>query len=186
MTDRLFAALNIIFITVAIYFGVSALYKIFTSKLDEVPPERTVRRSVVDQKQSKQRPYSAYRSIANRNLFQTKTTASKKPLRRTEIEMENLEQTKLKLKLWGTVTGSDDRAFAVIQEEKSREQNLYKTGDTIRNATVKMILRNRVVLRVGSRDEILDMEDLFRKRYLHGAFLLWKGEETAGAAKNDQ
>jgi general secretion pathway protein C len=72
--------------------------------------------------------------------------------------VEGLEQTNLKLKLWGTVSGSSAEAFAVIEDPAKRMQNLYRVGDTVQDATVKMILREKVVLNVKGQDEILEIE----------------------------
>ena len=66
----------------------------------------------------------------------------------------------LKLKLWGTVSGDLQQAYAVIEDLQNREQNLYRVGDTIQDATVKMILREKVVLSVSGKDEVLTMEEL--------------------------
>lgn len=41
-----------------------------------------------------------------------------------------------------------DKTYAVIEEAKTRKQNLYRVGDTVENATVKMVLREKVVLNV--------------------------------------
>jgi general secretion pathway protein C len=76
-----------------------------------------------------------------------------------KLDLENLKQTDLKLKLWGTVTGQNEGVYAVIEDSKAREQNLYQAGDTIQNAVVKLILREKVVLKVGDNDEILAMEE---------------------------
>jgi general secretion pathway protein C len=62
------------------------------------------------------------------------------------------------LKLWGTVSGSSAEAFAVIEDPAKRMQNLYRVGDTVQDATVKMILREKVVLNVKGQDEILEIE----------------------------
>jgi general secretion pathway protein C len=70
----------------------------------------------------------------------------------------------LKLKLWGTVTGQNGRAYAVIEDTKTRQQNLYHIGDSIQNAVVKLILREKVVLNVDDRDEILAMEEIRGRR----------------------
>ena len=69
--------------------------------------------------------------------------------------------------MWGTVTRLDGKAYAVIEDTKTREQNLYRTGDAIQNATVKMILREKVVLTVGEGDEILTMEDVAKGGEAH-------------------
>ena len=64
----------------------------------------------------------------------------------------------MKLKLWGTITGNSVNAFAIIEETTNRKQKLYRVSDSIQNATVKMILRQKVVLRVDENDEILEIE----------------------------
>ncbi|MBW2488492.1 MAG: PDZ domain-containing protein, partial [Deltaproteobacteria bacterium] len=102
------------------------------------------------------RPLSAYSAIAQRNLFNTNpdTVAPEET-----INVDNLKETDLKLKLWGTVAGEGRRAYAVIEDTKTKEQSLYRTGDSIQNATLKMILRQKVVLSVNGQDEILGMEE---------------------------
>ncbi len=108
---------------------------------------------------AQQKPLSAYGAIARRNLFNTNPDAAAAPEVKT-INVDDLKETDLKLKLWGTVAGKERGAYAVIEDTKTREQNLYRTGDAIQNATVKMILRQKVVLSVEGRDEILGMEEI--------------------------
>jgi general secretion pathway protein C len=81
-----------------------------------------------------------------------------------KIDLEKLKQTELKLKLWGTVIGQNGQTYAVIEDTKAREQNLYRSGDTIQKAVVKLILREKVVLSVNDRDEILAMEEISGRR----------------------
>jgi general secretion pathway protein C len=76
-----------------------------------------------------------------------------------EIEVENLEATKLNITLLGTVSGVDESAVAVIQEPAKRTQSLYKIGDTIQNATIVKILRGKVILSVGGKNQVLTMEE---------------------------
>jgi general secretion pathway protein C len=84
--------------------------------------------------------------------------------------IDKLKQTDLKLRLWGTVTRQNAASYAVIEDTKTREQNLYRTGDTIQEATLKMILREKIVLTVDNQDEILTMEEpvASRRRFLAG------------------
>lgn len=102
-------------------------------------------------------PISQYAAIADRNLF---NVASKKETaaQQQKIDLENLKQTDLKLRLWGTVTRQNAASYAVIEDTKTREQNLYRRGDSVQNATVKMILREKIVLSVDNQDEILNIE----------------------------
>lgn len=67
-------------------------------------------------------------------------------------------KTGLNLRLWGTITGSDISAYAIIENTTTGKQKLYRAGDKIQNATVNLILRERVVLKVGDHLEILEIE----------------------------
>jgi ankyrin repeat protein len=67
-------------------------------------------------------------------------------------------KTSLNLRLWGTITGNNISAFAIIEDTTTGEHKLYKAGDAIQNATVVMILRQKVVLRIDDRLELLAIE----------------------------
>ena len=62
--------------------------------------------------------------------------------------------------MWGTVTGQATEAFAVIEDAKLRRQNLYRVDDTVQNAVVKEIQREKVILAVDGKYEILEMEKI--------------------------
>jgi len=158
MMNRYFSIANIVLITAGVYLCVSAFYTIITAGLDYGPvavkstagPEPTPEEKGLA-------PRSAYQAITDRNLFNTGTEAADpKP---AKMDIESLKQTEMKLKLWGTVSGEGRRAYAVIEDTKAREQNLYRIGDSIQSATVKLILRQKVILRVNNQDEILAMEE---------------------------
>ncbi len=144
-------------ITFAIYLGVDLFYKVLASKLNSMTlsPERS--KHVSRAADQTPRSLSYYQAISKRNLFNIKTGPPKAPKTTHPIRIEALKQTDLKLKLWGTVTGSAGRDYAVI-ESSAGEQNLYRAGDAIQEATVKLILREKVVLRINGKDEILEME----------------------------
>jgi len=154
---RYFTILNILFLTGVIYFSVQVFYKITAVNLDLPATSKITGKKVSTLKDDSRRPLSHYNTIAERNLFHTKQEEEKES---KQIDIETLEQTDLKLKLLGTVTGDKKNAYAVIEEIKGREQNLYREGDAIQSATVKMILRKKVVLTVNGKDEILEMDQL--------------------------
>jgi general secretion pathway protein C len=154
---KYFIIINVLLITAGLYFGVSAFYTIGAAWLGapvEQPPK--VSPTATSKPLAAARPLSAYSAIAQRNLFNTNpdTVAPEQT-----INVDNLKETDLKLKLWGTVAGEGRRAYAVIEDTKTKEQSLYRTGDSIQNATLKMILRQKVVLSVNGQDEILGMEE---------------------------
>ena len=161
MTNRLFNIANFVLVTAGIYLCVHTFYTIITAGLDYKPiAVQSVGGTKAEPARDERRPppLSTYRTITDRNLFNSGTEAAPtKPA--AKMDIENLKQTDLKLKLWGTVAGEGRRAYAVIEDTKARDQNLYRIGDSVQNATVKMILRQKVILRVNNQDEVLAMEE---------------------------
>jgi general secretion pathway protein C len=152
---RYLTVLNVLLIGGIVYFSVNAFYELMAIRLDPGQPDQSARSKVPVTIKEKIRPLSHYDAIGDRNLF--KTNAKSDP-KREAIDVDTLKQTDLKLKLWGTVTGVKDQTYAVIEESKTRKQNLYREGDTIQNATVKRVLREKVVLNVEGKDEVLEIE----------------------------
>ena len=156
MIKRYFLIFNIVLIFAAVYLGSTLFYKIFVPNQDKTSQSSVIKTGPVVSEKKQTRPLSAYNSITSRNLFNTKDKSDSKP---KGINLDSLKQTELKVKLWGTVTGPIETAYAVIEETQKKKQNLYKTGDPVQNATLKVILRNKVVLKVNGKDEILELED---------------------------
>jgi general secretion pathway protein C len=155
---KYFTIANMLLITAGLYLGVSTAYTISKNWLSPVAkPPIHPRKKMAIEPQDDHPPLARYAAITRRNLFNTRPDAAAAPAQ--AINLDNLKETDLKLKLWGTVTGEGRRAYAVIEDTKTREQNLYRTGDTIQDATVKLILRQKVVLSVNDRDEVLGMEE---------------------------
>ena len=161
MIQRYFTIANFLLITVGVYLCVSAFYTFVTARLDygisAVVTANPVSSAPVGPSHS---PLADYAAIAKRNIFNSSDQEqAAAPVVEETLNLEALKQTDLKLKLWGTVTGQNEGDYAVIEDAKAREQNLYRAGDTIQNAVVKLILREKVVLKVGENDEILAMEE---------------------------
>lgn len=166
MVNRYFNIANIFLVTIGVYLLVNGFYTIATSRLDHngAMPSQTVSKGTASPVSEPTRPLSQYNAILERNLFNIAQQQEAVAPQPQKIDLENLKQTDLKLKLWGTVTRQDGLAYAVIEDTKTREQNLYRTGDSIEDATVKMILREKVVLTVNEQDEILTMEEVVPSR----------------------
>jgi general secretion pathway protein C len=156
MLKHSFTLLNLLFIGVIVYLGVNAFYLVTSAHLDQDQPVAVGKNRAAPPEKNLLRPLSHYNDIVTRNLFKTKATAAVAP--QPIVNVEELEQTTLKLKLWGTVSGSSAEAFAVIEDPAKRMQNLYRVGDTVQDATVKMILREKVILNVKGKDEFLEIE----------------------------
>jgi general secretion pathway protein C len=152
---RALILLNLLLIGLAVYFSVNSFYKLTAMKLDADQPSPNDQSKGSVPVSENVRPLSQYNAITERNLFKTKAQAA---VQTASINLDALQQTKLNLKLWGTVTGPEEQTYAVIEESKTRKQNLYRVGDSIQNATVKMVLRGKVVLNVDGSDEVLEIE----------------------------
>ncbi|UCF83290.1 MAG: PDZ domain-containing protein [Desulfobacteraceae bacterium] len=165
MTKIYYTILDLIAISLVVYIGVDVFYRIASSELKEINTKEVVVEQVPNDEVKKKIPLIDFRSINERNLFGSLEKAAEGV---KEEEVEDLEPTSLRITLLGTVTGDEQNAFAVIEETDKRKQGLYKVGDSIQNATVKMILREKVVLRVGEKDEILTMEESAASRRERG------------------
>jgi general secretion pathway protein C len=159
MTKVYYTVLNLVALSLTIYIGVNIFYRIVSSGFGEIKGNEIVMEQAPNRGSGSREPLRNYKSITERNLFGSRDTAAE-VAKEAEIEnVEALEPTSLKLALYGTVTGDRESAFAVIEETDKRKQGLYRIGDSVKDATIKKILREKVVLRVGSRDEILTMEE---------------------------
>jgi len=163
MINRYFTIANILLITAGVYLCVGAFYTIVTARLDYGTSFSTgTNRVSPPPVELPPPPLTHYKAITKRDIFNSSTEKSAPAAEK--INIEKLKQTDLKLKLWGTVTGQSGRTYAVIEDSKAREQSLYRAGDTIQKAVVKLILREKVVLEVDDRDEILVMEEIRGRR----------------------
>ena len=161
MVNRYFTITNFLLITLGAYLGVNIFYTVITSRLDHGETSRVrLKQAAPTPVERPIAPLSDYKAIISRNIFNSGNEPVAETSKVEAVDIDKLKETDLKLKLWGTVTGQNKRAYAVIEDTKAREQNLYRTGDSIQKAVVKLILREKVVLRVDDRDEILAMEDM--------------------------
>lgn len=154
----IFAIVNVLLLVGTSYLGVQTYGLLTTSPARFNVPVPT--NPMPTNEKEKQSVPASYEAIVQRNLFGTPTEDASVP---AKVDLETLEQTKLNLKLWGTVTGSAREPYAVIEEKGKRRQNLYRVKDTVQNATIKLILREKVVLTVEGRDEVLEMEKVTAK-----------------------
>ena len=155
--NRYFTVINFILLTATIFFGVEIFYKISAAQLEKGTYVKERRMVTTALEKEISYPFTDYKPIMDRNLFKTQKEALEKA---TKVDVNTLKPTELQLKLLGTVTGDPGKAYAVIEDEKGKQQHLYKLGDSVQNATLKMILREKVVLSVNNRDEILEIEKI--------------------------
>ncbi|MBI5896826.1 MAG: hypothetical protein HZB24_12765 [Desulfobacterales bacterium] len=157
--QRLTAAINLGLLTLGAYLGVGLCYQTIGMYIKS-PAQAQIAAQQTASRQSAavSKSVDQYHPVMERDLFKIgKSTA---PAKGPEVDPDTLAKTQLTLKLWGTVSGDTEQVYAVIEDLQKREQNLYRVGDTIQNATVKIVMREKVVLNVEGRDEVLAMEEM--------------------------
>jgi len=122
--------------------------------------------SVVNSEQKKRQDY---RIILQRNLFGPPPGEDESTAIIDSDYAENLKSTSLNIVLMGTVTGLDGVARAIVLDKKNNKQELYEKGDAIQGASVKEILRGKVILAYNGKDEILDMSEAAKVRPAYAA-----------------
>lgn len=151
--------LNLLALSIIIYTGVDLFYRVVHARFKQVDTKSFVVQHMPEDKGRQKRPLHDYQLITDRNIFGSAESPSEEV---SAEDLEALEPTALKIALLGTVTGTPQNALAVIEETDKKKQGLYKVEDSIQNAVIKKILRGKVVLRVGDRDEVLTMEETIR------------------------
>ncbi len=153
---KYFILANIVLIGIAIFFSVKGSYKIMATQMEESHLPEPVTKEVSSSEKQPNRPQSYYKTISGRNLFKTQEEEIIKEVIKEEPDKQEEVETELKLALWGTISGDVNKA--IIEDKKERKQNLYKEGESIQTATIKKILREKVILTVNGKDEVLNME----------------------------
>jgi general secretion pathway protein C len=156
MTTRLQTIVNLIAMAVISFLAVDLFYTIIGVQLSRKHTQDIgVSRPPAVIKQEKP-PLNYFSPLVERNLFASSEQITQEI---KEEGIENLEPTSLKIALLGTVVGSEQDSFAIIEEKVGKNQALYKLGDSIQGAVVKGILRGKVILTVQGRDKILTIEE---------------------------
>ncbi len=116
--------------------------------------------SVPGRAMEKPPPLAHYGKISERGLLGGPATGGGKEEAEEmgEEQIAALKPTRLGIVLLGTVSGPERVSFAVMEEKGGKKQGLYQTGDKVQGALVKKVLRGKVILEVGGKDEILEME----------------------------
>jgi len=154
---RCLAVFNFMLLTAMAYQAVDTFYRSLTGRIDMSRPAADAAGRDEGTQIRPTASFAAYQALIDRNLFNLPEPKKVVP-EPVKIDLEQLKQTDLKLKLWGTVTGGSDGAYAVIEDVAQRRQNLYRVDDAVQNAIVKEIRREKVILEVNGSLEVLEME----------------------------
>lgn len=151
------------------------------SMIPQVPAHR---------KAASQKTLRSYQVISERNVFNSESrgAAGEDPAG-MQPDVVPLVRAELNVQLIGTVVGTPETSFAIIEDQRTREQQLYQLDDIIQDtARVTQIDRCRVVVIREGRDEVLECPDDSVTRPLHAArtpagVAPANGPETAGTIR---
>lgn len=157
--------LQILVLTIAAYEGAGIVYKTILPP-GENESEKPGASSVIlhdnEDQTSKTAHLESYEIIRTRNLFDvlTRKPEPDRPETAEDAQQTPVEKSDLKLALWGTVIAEPPSgSYAVIENQATREQALYQTGDSLVGAVLKQILRNKVILTKEGQDQFLEIDE---------------------------
>jgi general secretion pathway protein C len=160
MPRQIHILFNLLALFVIVYIVVNTFYRVVDIQLHRIGGEQVVAISDIEMHADQTLSAPDYAVIVARNIFGATEKAAPPPEVEEEVEpIETLEETTLQLSLLGTVAGDPGSARAIIMDQRARSQDIYRVGDSVQGAEIRQILRGKVVLRHGEKDEILTMAE---------------------------
>jgi general secretion pathway protein C len=144
------------------FVGADIVNGIIDQKL-RLPPQVSERRPDRATEKQEKRDSSHYAVIHDRDLFHTAKEKAmvKEPVGKSKkalIKEAALEKTSLEVRLRGTVYREKGDSLAIIEDLKTRKQDLYHVGDMILGeAKLIAVSRNKVYLERDGKQEILEV-----------------------------
>jgi general secretion pathway protein C len=161
MKQKLYIVLfNLVALAALSYIGVDIFYRALSLQFSDIRASQMSEVTIQKRVHQERPQLKHFDVIVDRNIFGAAETAAgvaETPEIQKE-DIEALEPTSLKIALLGTVTGPEESARAVIEDSGRKTQGLYRVGDAVQDAVIRKIVRGKVVLRVGEKDEVLSMD----------------------------
>jgi general secretion pathway protein C len=149
---------HLVLITAGVYIGSDLFWAIVGSHI-EITSRLPANSPSAAAETTEKRALQQYAVIQERNLFGARGRTATPPPPRPPAPAPAAAKPAANLKLVGTVVGSPERTYAVIEDLSTKRQELYRIGDLVREAKVVEVTRNRVVLdNRGRREELLSFE----------------------------
>ena len=157
MPRQIHILFNLLALFVITYIAVDTFYRVVGIQLYRIGGEKVVILQDIETGAAKSLTKPEFAMIVERNIFGATEKAEPPPVEETVEPIETLEETTLQLSLLGTIAGDDESARAIILDQRKRNQDIYRVGDSVQGAEIRKILRGKVILRHEDRDEILTM-----------------------------
>lgn len=147
-------------LTVSIYFVNTLFISYVDSKLVDYTSPVVSETETSTLGPSQRLSLDTYNLIWKRNLFSIKVDEEEQ-IKFSEVDMmaqiDKLSLTSLNLSLAGTIINEAGNSLAIIKDNENNSQDKYAVGAMIKGARVAMILRNKIVLNINGKDELLVM-----------------------------
>jgi len=156
MPKQIHILLNLLALFVITYIVVDTFYRVIDIELHQMGGLRVVVLNEAEIRGKKSLAAPVYTKIVERNIFGATEKVEAVPVEEVG-PIETLEETSLQLSLHGTIAGDSASARAIILDQRKRSQDIYRVGDSVQEAQIRQILRGKVILRHGEKDEILIM-----------------------------
>jgi type II secretion system protein C len=155
---------NLIFLCLASYLLARIGNTLLLDSLNATSPSpsRTQATRDNDQKAARKTSVRVYRSISEKNVFNSANQAQDDdgPQERKPVAEAALQKTDMNVQLIGTVVGSSQSSFAIVEDPIARKQELFRIDDMIQDqARLIAVSRCRVVLLREGREEILECQE---------------------------
>ena len=157
MPKQIHILFNLLALFVITYIVVDTFYRVIDIELQQIGGPKVVAPKEVEVRGRKSVKVPEYAKIVERNIFGATGKIEEAPVVEEVKPVETLKETSLQLSLLGTVAGDSASARAIILDQRKRSQDIYRVGDSVQEAEIRQILRGKVILRHGEKDEILTM-----------------------------
>ena len=155
MVNHFKKVIPFIIITILAIGGVEAFYRIPFTRLMQTSQAIKVQDAgakIAVPVANGQKKHPDFQTILKRNLFgpppkEVKAATTAAPVKPVA--------TALELSLVGTITGPPNTRRAILLDKKKKVQDIYNQGDTVLGALIKEIQREKIILNVNGKEEML-------------------------------
>ncbi len=150
---------NIVFICLFAFLSAQISNRLILSRFPESTPAS---RSMIPQSQQHRKPSGRkalpyYQVISERNIFNSEYTGPSGTAEPDRDLSAPLRKTELNVRLIGTVVGTPETSFAIIDDPKTKKQELYQLDDIIQDvARITNIDRCKILVLREGREEVLE------------------------------
>jgi type II secretion system protein C len=157
---RCIKIINVFLLLAIAFFGFHIVEKNFGARLEPVSVESSASHDNVSVKhtsKSSNPTLPGYKAVWKRNLFNVSQNSISPADKQNNFDDIAEADEKIGLKLVGTVAGKVPmNRYAII--ENSRNQAIYREGDTTGNFVIKKILRSNVIIASLNGDKLLALK----------------------------